>query len=67
MAKYYGSWSTNNGNTFNGRAWESNNLRSLRKKLRGACNGNLTGYNDIGRWSISDSDGNMVANGTCRW
>ena len=65
--QYYGNWSTNNGNTYNGHAWESSNYKALRKSLRGACNGNLTGYNDIGRWSICDKDGNLLYSGTCRW
>ena len=66
MAKYYGTWSSNNGNTFNCHVWESNNFRALRKSLREAACGNLTGYNDRGHWSITDKDGNMMAGGSVR-
>lgn len=65
--KYYGYWSTNNGNTYNGHVWESTNYKTLRKELREACNGNLTGPRDIGRWSICDADGNMLYSGMCHW
>ena len=67
MAKYYGNWSTNNGNTFNGHSWESNNFRELRKSLRAAASGNLTGYNDHGHWSITDKDGDLIAEGSVAW
>jgi hypothetical protein len=64
---YFGNWNTNNGNTFNGRPYKSSNKRELRKELREICNGNLTGPTDIGRWSISDIDGNVIMSGVCRW
>ena len=67
MSKYYGNWSTNNGNTSNAQAWESDNKSELAKDLREACEGNLTGPHDIGRWSIVDKKGDLVKSGVCRW
>jgi hypothetical protein len=65
--KYYGNWNTNNGNTFNGVPFRSNNLRKLRKDLRERIAGNLTDPRDLGRWSIYDNGGNLVISGTCKW
>jgi hypothetical protein len=63
---YYGNWSTN-GNTFNCMPLLSNNKKELRKELRAIASGNLTGPTDIGRWSISDKEGNDIMHGTVRW
>jgi len=64
---YYGNWSTNNGNTFNGKALLSSNKKQLRKELREIASGNLTGYSDYGNWSITDKDNNDIMHGTIRW
>jgi len=67
MSTYYGNWSTNNGNTFNGRAYIDTNKRRLRKDLRKIASGNLTGPNDVGHWSITDRYDNDILHGTVRW
>lgn len=67
MSKYYGSWGVNGGQTFNGKPWPSNNFRKLRKELREAAEGNLTGPTSTGGWSIEDADGNLIAHGMVRW
>lgn len=64
---YYGNWSTNNGNTFNGKPYLSSNKKQLRKELREIASGNLTGYSDQGHWSISDKEGNDIMHGSVRW
>jgi hypothetical protein len=64
---YYGNWSTNNGNTFNGSSIESTNKKELKKTLIEIANGNLTGPMDHGKWSITDEDGYSIMEGNVKW
>lgn len=62
--KYTGSWSANNGSTYN-YGYESNNKRELARAMRSICDGNVFAGN-TGRWDVTDKDGDIVLEGTCR-
>lgn len=65
--KYYGTWSTNNGNTFNPEPLLSNNKAALKQDLISIIDGNLTGCFDIGSWAIWDIDNNAISKGKRKW
>jgi hypothetical protein len=67
MNTYYGNWSTNNGNTFNGAPYISKNKKQLRKELRDVASGNLTDPTDRGRWPIIDDNHNLIMEGHVNW
>ena len=68
MKKYTGSWSANNGSTYND-GYKSNNLKELKKSMREIAKGN-TFQGNSGSWSVRYSDdtenGYPVASGSVR-
>jgi hypothetical protein len=64
--KYLGSWSANNGSSYN-TGYKFGNLKDARKTMRAICKGNVQ-IGNTGHWhvvSVNDLD-NDVASGTIR-
>lgn len=58
--KVYGTWSTNNGNTFGSKRVAFNTVLGAKRWLNAVVRGNATGYTDYCSWVISDKDGAMI-------
>ena len=62
--EYTGSWSANNGSTYNHGYTDTNKSR-LAKDMRTICKGNVFAGN-TGNWQVCDDDNNVILQGTCR-
>ena len=62
--KYTGSWSANNGSTYD-YGYEGNNRNKLAADMREICKGNVFVGNS-GHWQVVNEDDEVVLSGTCR-
>jgi hypothetical protein len=62
--KYVAGWSANNGSSYND-GYKYTSLADAKKSIKTICKGNVQS-GSVGHWTITDTDGNEIEQGTIR-